>query len=328
MTDTPASLHGCRLDQALEVFLAEEIDPEGRCSTAPTRLHQARLRRAETSEVLKNKTSQLAKLQAFQCGPGTSKKEFLREISRAKIAVEKAKVNDEHAFAQILRAEEALLLWRAVIEVRALIEKHDGWFFDYSGLSPSDNELMFTSPSSQPCLTALQFSMRLSIWKPFIGWFMDGRWIAKGRLANFGGDPKILPASLFTTAIKLHLPHSEIIEGSDHGARFVDVEVYSKDCLPQALNSETVSDKPGLVLKRGGRPPEKQIERAFYSVFDRYRREGLPEGKTRLVEDIIHELIALNESAGRSTVRDWLVKHARPFYEACGLPINFGKKDP
>jgi hypothetical protein len=322
--------HGCQwfwVGACIRSFLAEEVDPKGQLSSAPRRLHQARTERAETTEILKDKASQLDRLQACQPGSAGSKEKFLREISRAKTAVEKAKVSDDHAFAQVLRAGEAHSVWRAITEVRELIKKHDGWFFDYSGLSPSDDELKLTSPSSQPYLTAVQFNIRRGIWKPFLQRFQDGRWIAKGRLANFGADPKTLSASLFKTPIRFHLPHSEIIEVSEDGARFVDVEVYSKDCLPRAMNSETDPSKTELPSKKGGRPPEKSIEYAFYRAFARYRCEGLPESKTRLVEDIMGELEALNEHAGPSTVRDWLVKHVKPLYEACSLPMTFDGKD-
>jgi hypothetical protein len=324
--ETPVGPRGCRLEKALEIFWTEEIDPEGQCSSAPSRLHRAQALKSTTSEILIEKTTQLEKLRICRAGSADAKIP-LRDISDAKADLEKARANDDRAVFQVISAQEAHLLWRAAMKLRELIKKHDGWFFDYSGLSPFDDELMFTSPSSQPHLTAIPFSIRRHFWNPFVQRFREGKWLAKGRPANFGADQKILPTSLFRVPIKFHLSRSEIIEASDNGARFVDVEVYSKDCLPQGMNSEAALAETELPSTRGGRPQQKPIEHAFYRVIARYRREGLPEGKTRLVEDIIDELMDLNEHAGPSTVRDWLVKHARPFYEACSLPIGFDRKD-
>jgi hypothetical protein len=324
--ETPAGPRGCRLEEAFEIFWTEEIDPEGQCSSAPDRLRHAQASKGTTSEILIENTTRFEKLRTSRPDLADPKK-LLRQISDAKIELEKASANDDRASFEVISAQEAHLLWRAGTKLRELIKQHDGWFFDYSGLSPFDDELMFTSPSSRPHLTAIPFSIRRHFWNPFVQRFREGKWLAKGRLANFGADHKILPTSLFRVPIKFHLSRSETIEASNNGARFVDVEVYSKERLPQGMNNEAALAQTEPPTNRGGRPQEKPIQHAFYRVIARYRRKGLPEGKTRLVEDIINELIELNEHAGPSTVRDWLVKHARPFYEACGLPMDFDRKD-
>jgi hypothetical protein len=242
-----------------------------------------------------------------------------------------------HSQNQLEDEREAGFFKLAFEQVRTRIQERGRWCGHF-GLA--ENAEQFYSQEPSPLrFGGIEWEIHRFLWRPWLIQFREGRWIAKGRALDFSAERNEIPTAFFYSHVEFDMSRSAIEENIDTGTKFVmgtryvDVMIYSREYLEHqaashwALSSGVAQVQTEASQGRGGRPVEKPIEQAFYRAIARYRRDGLPENKTRLVEDIIDELEAINEHAGPSTVRDWLVKYVKPFYEACSLPMNFDKKD-
>jgi hypothetical protein len=210
---------------------------------------------------------------------------------------------DVHSLTQSDDEREPERLKFASDEVHNRIRERGGWCGHF-GLAENTEQFYSEEPQR---FGGIEWDIHRFLWRPWLTQFREGRWIAKGRALEFSAERNEIPSAFFYSHVEFDMSRSAIEEIIDtgkafiRGSRYVDVLIYSREYLehqaqlPRLAGSEVAQAQTEPVRARGGRPQVKSLDYAFYCVIARYRREGLPESKTKLIDDILQELSNLNE---------------------------------
>ena len=169
---------------------------------------------------------------------------------------------------------ESALSRFAFEEVHTRIKERGGWcgHFDLA-----ENIEQFYSREPNPIrVGGIEWEIHRFLWRPWLIQFREGRWIAKGRAADFSAERNEIPAAFFYSNVEFDMGRSAIEEiiytGAkfDRGTRFVDVLIYSREYVEyQAQVQQPVLSKGGTA-KPGRRIADDYIGSGAMDQLVRY----------------------------------------------------------